>query len=581
MCFFDSAKSKVTMKKNQNGTLYHSNSFEREIDPLAFTAKDIYHLNGHGREMAPFELEAKTGDEPWNAKIVDSFGKDNEYGNLNSSKKEDQNGIPSDREWDADPLDSDTEDNGKFGNDLELEGTVFIERFAHGHDNDPRESDRLSVAASDMLESGTKLYTEKDITECELPEFEVCYKETNYNIVKDICVDEGMPTEGKVLTKSIKDDCKTAKGGDHAEVLIPDGLRSFTVEDAKDDPGKDYGTKEYSYDKSLLLIRPKSVSEISCDKDTVQECDLKDSMNFCEPNDGSFAKIKRYVLEEESFVDAKLPMQNFGTRSFLRSFLNSLNSDGNKIAQTPDQMPYGDSISGSQTASSTNTEPNKNVQAGNLPYNSKVDRGSITFNFNSPKSGASGSNDGCVENVDAQSDKSEDKGHLEFQNSDNLLEGTPVQCTSNKFEINANVHEPSINLQDNLDKKSTSSDGQVQVASIQDKTSQNVHNEAVQTHDVFKDEVDKCGSVPVTNLVQRDGGELSFSDAALITFSGPIAYSGSLSLRSDTSAASARSFAFPVLQSEWNSSPVRMAKADRRHFRRRWSWRSGLLCCRF
>ncbi|CAI9757796.1 unnamed protein product [Fraxinus pennsylvanica] len=55
-------------------------------------------------------------------------------------RRADQNGIPSDRERDADPLDSDTEDNGKLGKNLELKCTVFVERFAHDHDNDPRDS---------------------------------------------------------------------------------------------------------------------------------------------------------------------------------------------------------------------------------------------------------------------------------------------------------------------------------------------------------------------------------------------------------------------------------------------------------
>ncbi|KAJ6848025.1 uncharacterized protein M6B38_116005 [Iris pallida] len=58
-----------------------------------------------------------------------------------------------------------------------------------------------------------------------------------------------------------------------------------------------------------------------------------------------------------------------------------------------------------------------------------------------------------------------------------------------------------------------------------------------------------------------------------IANSGHIPYSGSISIRSDSSTTSARSFAFPILQSEWNSSPVKMAKA-RRHGRK-------LFCCRF
>ncbi|XP_010928100.1 uncharacterized protein [Elaeis guineensis] len=66
-----------------------------------------------------------------------------------------------------------------------------------------------------------------------------------------------------------------------------------------------------------------------------------------------------------------------------------------------------------------------------------------------------------------------------------------------------------------------------------------------------------------------------------IASSGHIPYSGSISLRSDSSTTSTRSFAFPILQSEWNSSPVKMAKADRRHLRKHRGWWLGLLCCRF
>ncbi|KAI5014762.1 hypothetical protein ZWY2020_056152 [Hordeum vulgare] len=60
----------------------------------------------------------------------------------------------------------------------------------------------------------------------------------------------------------------------------------------------------------------------------------------------------------------------------------------------------------------------------------------------------------------------------------------------------------------------------------------------------------------------------------------PSAHIGNISLRSDSST-STRSFAFPVLQTEWNSSPVRMAKADRRRFRRDRGWGYRVLCCKF
>ncbi|CAH1431225.1 unnamed protein product [Lactuca virosa] len=84
---------------------------------------------------------------------------------------------------------------------------------------------------------------------------------------------------------------------------------------------------------------------------------------------------------------------------------------------------------------------------------------------------------------------------------------------------------------------------------------------------------------------ERGEGESSFSVAGpvsgRINYSGQIAFSGSISLRSDSSTTSTRSFAFPILQTEWNSSPVRMAKADRRRLQKHRGWRNGLLCCRF
>ncbi|XP_062219462.1 uncharacterized protein LOC133919176, partial [Phragmites australis] len=69
--------------------------------------------------------------------------------------------------------------------------------------------------------------------------------------------------------------------------------------------------------------------------------------------------------------------------------------------------------------------------------------------------------------------------------------------------------------------------------------------------------------------------------SAPASISGHIAYSGNTSLRSDSSTTSTRSFAFPVLQREWISSPARMPKADRRRARPRRGLRKGLICCRF
>lgn len=91
------------------------------------------------------------------------------------------------------------------------------------------------------------------------------------------------------------------------------------------------------------------------------------------------------------------------------------------------------------------------------------------------------------------------------------------------------------------------------------------------------------GSSKLTARIGND--DANFSGPSImsgpVSMSGHIAYSGNISLRSDSSTTSTRSFAFPVLQREWISSPVRMAKAERRRTRLHCAWRKGLICCKF
>lgn len=90
------------------------------------------------------------------------------------------------------------------------------------------------------------------------------------------------------------------------------------------------------------------------------------------------------------------------------------------------------------------------------------------------------------------------------------------------------------------------------------------------------------GAKLVTRGGIRNPFESSFSGANItLDAVAPSAHIGNTSLRSDSSTTSTRSFAFPVLQTEWNSSPVRMAKADHRRFRRDRGWGYRVLCCKF
>ncbi|XP_009391774.2 uncharacterized protein LOC103977857 [Musa acuminata AAA Group] len=97
----------------------------------------------------------------------------------------------------------------------------------------------------------------------------------------------------------------------------------------------------------------------------------------------------------------------------------------------------------------------------------------------------------------------------------------------------------------------------------------------VQNRSVSDMTVPDATTAPAQSLLYHSThGDLNFSGPK--ASSGHIAYSGNISMRSDSSTTSTRSFAFPILQTEWNTSPVKMAKA--RKSRR---WRMSLICCKF
>ncbi|KAL8531527.1 hypothetical protein ACS0TY_008212 [Phlomoides rotata] len=467
-CVGDSAEQDMTMKENQNETLDGSKSYGREVDPLEFDSKEVYEING----LSPFEQKGK--DESWNRKFVDDLS-------TRESEREDfQNGL------------------------LYCLSSPEHEHTVHLNETKPIDSRSPFIAASNPFEKDSNYFSDEIVLECEHPELIVCYREVNYHVVKDICIDNGMPLNREFLTYSSKDDhfdhsllqplnddsqCKATEAVPE-EFLISDELAAISQENTKGIIANEHGSEEEEECHNILLSqgRPKSP-----DKD----CDKEDSLQKGETN---FTASSKTGASKESFVDNSLPIQEFGTRSFLRSFLNSLD-DG----ALPDQILSGKVVSVVCAPSSAETRPKDDIQATNLHYNSKVETGSITFNFNSPEP--------VFTNV----------GH-------------------------GNVKEPSVGPRDSLGYKDTTSDHQ---------------------------------TLDIASFRRYDEGESSFSASGVINYSGPIAFSGSLSDGSASCATSGRSFAFPILQNEWNSSPVRMTKRDGRHFRKHRGWRSGLLCCRF
>lgn len=173
-----------------------------------------------------------------------------------------------------------------------------------------------------------------------------------------------------------------------------------------------------------------------------------------------------------------------------------------------------EAISASTISASAHEETKSSASVNDVSYNSEVDNGKITFEFNSL---ASTSNDG-LEHCD--------NGHL---NSLAPSTSATVDCqgTSSNSNPLASAEKCRVQCHD---------------------TSSN--SKRVEFEDLPKAEAGNSDGHPVSSQVQHGLGETSFSSmvplASLIANSGRIGYSGSISLRSDSSTTSTRSFAFPM-----------------------------------
>lgn len=390
---------------------------------------------------------------------------------------------------------------------------------------------------------------EKGVTESEPPDLTVCYKENTYHIIKDICIDEGVPSPKKILFESSKDE------------------KTVCIDQS---PEKDQN-KEVVKEKDVKMFnedRLKCSLEIDSNRDSPNECDAKDLM---QTGEGATNSIPNDASEEICLPGNKLPILEQG-----------IDNDINKVEQQHFQVSGEKAILASAALISAAEESNHGqgntilarttgVHAVEESSNSSVDPKLATPVL---VSSAEESNKGSLDEVVARPTML----HVaEESNKDNEV---------NNILYNSKVESGSITFDfDSL--KPTAGSGE-----------ECLQNGVVEWYGIGKISKLESGvsyGPPVSKQHQHGQGEKSFSAvgqreesfsmvdtlSSLINYSGPIAYSGSLSLRSDSSTTSTRSFAFPVLQSEWNSSPVRMAKAERRQSRKHRNWTQNLLCCRF
>ncbi|KAI9105128.1 hypothetical protein K1719_022844 [Acacia pycnantha] len=359
-------------------------------------------------------------------------------------------------------------------------------------DIEPVESSDLP-AVVDSSKNLADFFMDKSVTECE-PELVVVYKESSDHVIKDICVDEGIPSEEKILLENTNEDA----------------AHKFSSSE-EDQKSEKFGKDNVAVDAPFpVFIDVPAITEES-DKVTTNHYKFEDLMLHDDEETGKFAND---VDKEMLLAGYKVLLQDLDEEQLM-----PLIEEGNKAEQNYSQV---------------SSEP----ELPSMPKESedRVEEAVSTSALAAEESKGDASDAGMPENggVTSQSDP------------------PAAAAASAKEESDQVGGEPKLD---------------------------DAHNSSESVY------VKPDDHQAVTSHERHGLGETSFSAvgrvSSRITYLDPVPYSGSISLRSDSSTTSTRSFAFPQLQSEWNSSPVRMAKADRRHYRKQRGWRQGLLCCRF
>lgn len=478
------------------------------------------------------------------------------------------------------------EENEKvnFWNDQELEHSNIENDLTNTcKDDNFRKSLELSNHPSEFCENETKFYTDKNVMECELPELLVCYKENAFP-VKDICVDEGIPHGERVLFDE-----------NNNEMLKHDQLKISPTEDYCME-SKLYSETNGKIDIDLPVVEPTSdYTDIGDSHDEVTDR-KSDASSGIQEVDASFpvnGPIDDHRSMDNIGIGTQIPVQD----SQVSIPDKDCKDDGAKDCGAKEEVI--DSVAPNELKNISKDDcDDEDEHSECAPEKLKVSQESDTVSKAIDNNGPDiNSSDGLLDNVATEevvyssvSSMQQDRPlpSLKF-----LLESfnqqpiqSPVEEISKSPVVQSN-NIPNENMIDendtlNLDNgKPPTTNGVYKV-----ETPESAHEPSIDTQTEHSHQDVAPDNIATINPVHRgEGGESSFSVAGpvsgLITYSGPIAFSGSISLRSDSSTTSTRSFAFPILQNEWNSSPVRMAKADRRRLQKHRGWRHGLLCCRF
>ncbi|XP_006647427.1 dentin sialophosphoprotein-like [Oryza brachyantha] len=448
---------------------------------------------------------------------------------------------------------------------------------------------------------------DKDVLEIKLPDT-VVTSDYGGNFVKDVCIDEGvLPHRKKPEEKKLDE-----KSPPNFDFLMIDANCDLRYEGKGD--GRKYA-HELKQETALLPVG------LAADDDTEKQCDLegkKSNASFA--SDISEKKISLQELlklesAEESQERLKLQSAKESKTEHQSTTIATIDENhmppvhGEAIEQVSvndshDVATASDEFIASDASSNGNTNGSSATISDRHDATTELDKPISTVEVTQSLSGSKEFNQ--VGTAEARPDPLTSSSSSEVQ---------PSEKTNNHCE--SITSEP---IADAQDENAVASSSSPHVAESSDANSQNNDNNsdndgATDACDFNKIDEENCTDSTNERKISKsstdaqkesaNAGELDVPDnnakgKCLIGNGYPLeqcsfgpsimcnpvstsGYIGNVSIRSDSSTTSTRSFAFPVLQWDWSSSPVRMAKAERRRAMRHRGWKKGksFLCWKF
>ncbi|XP_047259694.1 uncharacterized protein LOC107854130 [Capsicum annuum] len=525
----DTPEDKATLKVNQNRILCHLND-DKEANSLVVPTKDLHDSNGYVGSKETLSCDTNDMDKSWEVSelyesVLDNISKTKDDEISVPTVEDDQNETLANRITSrryGNPFACDKKDiDQQYWNTPELERSMIPDLIDEEENKLSTITGAPHTSGCKLFEADKKSYTEKRLKEYDLPELMVCYKESNYNSIKNIYMEDSWNNAQPGTYVSVPADdqdqhSNTSESADTVSVPAADDDQNSTTSESADteltSAGGSKSSVEYENNEEKdtespvpKYLKTTSQDEVNGDSDTATY--LEDLIMIF--GSSGTAKWKH-------------------TNSMLRTEGPSI--EKSQQSKHPDQIPFEEVALESQNAVSAVNEASNNRPDTNVFYDSQLGFEAIVVDFNSTKPTSTSKMYQGVENIPEPRNRSFRDLLLDTQG---YLADGEASFSALGRQSGRIINSRRISSFGSISDSSTTSSGSF-------------------TFPMFCSATSSCASFFYFSGYQR----IIVIDIFIILF----CYS---------------------LESEWNSSPIRMGEVGSGHFRKHRSWKQGILCCRF